>query len=139
MKITFLYLCLILFILTALTCKAQKTDSAGIAGIWKGTSLCQVKNSPCHDETVVYYFTKKVNEENKYSLQANKVVNRKVEDMGILEFLYDKARQTLTCNMTSRQGRTGVWLFNIDGNKIHGTLTVEDNVLYRLIEVQKSK
>jgi len=29
-----------------------------IEGVWKGTSLCQIKDSPCHDETVVYHISK---------------------------------------------------------------------------------
>jgi hypothetical protein len=29
-----------------------------VAGTWEGTSLCQIKPSPCHDEHVVYRFAK---------------------------------------------------------------------------------
>jgi len=28
-----------------------------ISGTWEGTSLCQVKPSPCHDEHVIYRVT----------------------------------------------------------------------------------
>lgn len=129
----------VLLIITVFSCNAQKADSAGIAGVWKGTSLCQVKNSPCHDESVVYYFTKSAKDETLYSLQANKIVNGKEEEMGVLDFVYDNTKKTLTCNMTGRQDRTSVWLFNLDGNKIHGTLTIDGNTLYRLVEVQKTE
>lgn len=139
MKILSFNFILFFFIIAVPSCMAQKKDSAGIAGTWKGTSLCQVKNSPCHDETVVYHFTKSATEENRYSLQANKIVDGKEEDMGVLEFVYDNSKKTLTCNMTSKQGRPGVWLFNVDGNKIHGTLILGDNTLYRIIEVEKNQ
>ena len=31
-----------------------------LIGVWKGSSICQIKNSPCHDETVVYYISKNI-------------------------------------------------------------------------------
>jgi hypothetical protein len=36
---------------------ASKIDTL-LIGTWKGTSICQVKNSPCHDEVVVYRISK---------------------------------------------------------------------------------
>jgi len=32
---------------------SQSQDS--ISGTWKGTSICQVKDSPCHDEVAIYH------------------------------------------------------------------------------------
>ena len=54
------------FILTALP--AKRKNRQGIAGIWKALLFGRVKNSPCHDETVVYYFTKSKRRKPKYSL-----------------------------------------------------------------------
>src|SRR5258708_29455867 len=34
-----------------------KVAEPKIAGVWRGNSGCQVKDSPCHDETNVYRFT----------------------------------------------------------------------------------
>jgi hypothetical protein len=28
-------------------------DDASFVGVWKGDSVCQIKDSPCHDETSV--------------------------------------------------------------------------------------
>jgi hypothetical protein len=34
---------------------AQRTTAAASAiGVWRGTSICPVRPSPCHDEVVVY-------------------------------------------------------------------------------------
>jgi hypothetical protein len=49
---------------------AQQTTAAKIEGILKGTSICQVKQSTCHDENVVYYISKKA--ANLYTIQASK-------------------------------------------------------------------
>lgn len=41
---------------------AAKTDSASdesqLLGTWTGESICQVKNSPCHDEKAIYRVSK---------------------------------------------------------------------------------
>ena len=127
-----------LLLITAGSCSSQTTKTNtedSITGAWKGTSLCQQKNSPCHDENVVYYINKgKV--AGLYILRANKIVNGAEEDMGILDFVYNKSTQTLTCEMTG-QKRPGVWKFVIKDNHISGTLVIENNVLYRKIEVDK--
>ena len=119
------------------SCKVQAQDSAAIEGIWKGTSICHQKNSPCHDEVVVYHISKAA-AAGVYTILANKIVNGVEEEMGTLDFVYDAAKQTLTCHMTDKQQRKSIWLFYINGNKITGTLRLEkDNKLYRKIEVTK--
>jgi hypothetical protein len=115
------------------SCSSQpeKKLNDSIAGIWKGTSLCQVKNSPCHDETVVYYITQSATA-NVYTLKANKIVNGVEEEMGNLDFVYDTFRQTLTCNMKDRQQREAVWTFAIKDKHISGTLIIGGSTLQRI-------
>lgn len=36
----------------------KSVTAQSFEGVWNGTSLCQVKNSPCHDEIVVYHISK---------------------------------------------------------------------------------
>jgi hypothetical protein len=115
---------------------AKTNTEDSITGTWKGTSLCQVKNSPCHDETVVYHFSKGKTD-CWYILQANKIVNGAEEEMGALDFQYDKTAQTLTCTMVNQKKQPGVWKFFIRNNHISGTLVVDGNVLYRKIEADK--
>jgi len=110
----------------------QKADA--IAGTWKGSSLCQVKDSPCHDEIAVYHAKKLTSD--TYQFQMNKMVNGKEEEMGPLVFTWDDKLKTLTGVNKSSKG-TGTWRFQLDGNKMHGTLTVDGNTLFRVIELQK--
>ena len=116
-------------------CGQETTDK--IEGIWKGTSLCQVKPSACHDEDVVYHISKK--SANLYIMQASKIINGAEEDMGTFDpVVYDETKQTLTFTMKDKQGRNSVWLFRIDGMEIHGTLTINENTLFRVVELKKS-
>jgi hypothetical protein len=125
-------------ILNAMNCSAQQTGKNGIEGIWKGTSLCQVKPSPCHDENVVYHISRAANGKT-YSIQMNKIVNGAEEEMGVSDAVYDEAKHILTSTTKDRQGRVGVWLFKIDDKQIHGTLTIDQKTLYRIIEVKKAE
>jgi hypothetical protein len=57
-------------------CGVDQQDNMN--GNWKGTSICQVKNSPCHDETAIYHA---VNTEGKtYRFQMNKMAGNKEVD-----------------------------------------------------------
>ena len=100
-------------------------------------SLCQVKASACHDEDVVYHISKK--SANLYIMQASKIVNGSEEDMGTFDsVVYDETKQTLRFTMKDQQGRSAVWLFKVDGIKMHGTLVINENTLFRIVELKKS-
>jgi hypothetical protein len=113
-----------------LLCSFRLPD-APFEGIWRGTSICQVKNSPCHDETVVYHVSK--SNSNTYTVQANKMVNNKEEEMGTLNFIYSPANQTYLCKDSVRNA---LWSFKIKESKLEGTLMVRGE-LYRIINVSK--
>ncbi|MEP6787217.1 MAG: hypothetical protein ABJB40_02205 [Acidobacteriota bacterium] len=104
-----------------------------IAGTWTGTSLCITKDSPCHDESVIYHITKP-DSEGKLKIQADKVVNGRPEDMGTLDCVFDSSNSKLTCQM-----KNGSWEFAVTGNKMEGTLRLPDGKLYRRISVTKEK
>jgi len=104
-----------------------------IIGTWVGTSICQVKDSPCHDETAIYHAVKA--EGNTYRFQMNKMVNGKEEEMGETMFTYDTNKKTLDGVTISPKGK-GLWHFVVKGNTMYGTLTVE-NILYRVIDLHK--
>ncbi|HEV8503903.1 MAG TPA: hypothetical protein VGQ53_00835 [Chitinophagaceae bacterium] len=127
---------LLLMFAIAGNCTAQQTKD-NIEGTWKGTSLCQVKPSPCHDENVVYHISKAASGK-MYSMQANKIINGVEEGMGTLDGSYDETQHILTVTMKDKQDRTNVWLFKIDGKQMHGTLTVDEKTLFRVIEVKKA-
>ena len=124
-------------ILQYLPGSAQQTAADKIEGIWKGTSLCQVKPSACHDENVVYHISKK--SANLYTMQASKIVNGAEDDMGTFDsVVYDESKQILRFTMKDQQGRSAVWLFKVDGMQMHGTLTMNENTLFRIVELKKS-
>jgi len=127
---------LLLILICVVNCSAQSAKD-NIEGTWKGTSLCQVKSSPCHDESAVYHISKNADGKT-YVMQMNKMVNGVEEEMGASEAFYDETKHTLTTTTKNKQGRASVWLFKIDGKQMHGTLTIDDNTLYRIIEVKKA-
>ncbi len=104
--------------------------SQSFVGTWKGTSLCQVKNSPCHDEVVVYHVTKA---NANYEVVANKIVNNEEQYMGTIIFTFDESRKIYVSRDTVRNAE---WEFTLSGNEIKGTL-VYKNELYRLVDVKR--
>ena len=100
-----------------------------LIGTWNGTSICQIKNSPCHDETVVYHISKNSGVDTFY-INASKIVNGAEEEMGILPFVYNKKTNQLTSTAH------GIWALNIEGAKLEGTLLVRGD-LYRKIKLYK--
>ena len=100
-----------------------------LTGTWKGSSICQIKNSPCHDETVVYRISKKTGSDTFYN-NASKIVNGVEEEMGILPFTYNKKENQFVSNAY------GTWTFNVEAGKLEGTLFVRGE-LYRKVKVYK--
>jgi hypothetical protein len=106
-------------------------DGPNVIGDWTGESICQVKNSPCHDEKVVYHVTRG-KAADLVECSADKIVDGKAVNMGTLVFKYDKEAGTLVCD------DHGHWQFTIKGNKMEGTLTLADGTLYRKIALTKN-
>jgi hypothetical protein len=103
-----------------------------LVGTWKGTSICQVKNSPCHDEIAAYHI-QKGEKPGVYRMIMNKIVNGKEEDMGVLDYAYDPASNTLTC---SDEAHNTAWRFKVTGKTMDGTL-YHNGQLYRVIKLSK--
>ena len=119
---------LLLFILIyGKTVRAQSFE-----GIWKGTSICQIKNSPCHDEIVVYHISKD-STGRLYEMIANKIVNGKEEYMGTIPFTYDDKQKVFVSVDSVRNAR---WEFKITGSAMKGTLMYKGD-LYRVVDVKK--
>jgi|SRR5678815_1919971 hypothetical protein len=118
---------LLLILLVGKTVTAQSFE-----GVWKGTSLCQVKNSPCHDEVVVYYISKD-SAGKSYKMNASKVVNGKEVDMGPLSFTYDEKQRVF---VSVDRERGAKWEFKVTGNEMKGTL-MDKGELYRIVNVKK--
>ncbi len=132
-KIKFLFPVIVCCTICGLAAAQGKTKADIITGTWRGSSLCQVKDSPCHDEIAVYHASKLT--PTTYQFQMNKMVNGKEEEMGPLVFIYNDTLKSLTASNKSSRG-IGAWRFKVSGNTIHGTLTVE-NTVYRIIDLKK--
>ena len=125
---------IVLFCIATMKGSAQNTNQASdssLIGTWKGSSLCQIKNSPCHDETVIYHISKIPGNDTFY-IQANKLVNGVEEDMGIVPCLFDKKT-----NRLESTAYNGTWSFLLAKNELTGTLIFKGN-LYRKIKVSKT-
>jgi hypothetical protein len=128
-KMLKLFLCITAIIALEKTTCAQ--DEPHLTGDWKGESICQVKNSSCHDESVIYHIAKG-NEADRFIISADKIIDGKPEDMGTLDFNYDKQNKTLVCTF-----KNGTFKFVITGNKMKGTLVTSDKILFRRISLAK--
>jgi hypothetical protein len=124
----------------AMACMAWSTafaqaplPSPNPLGIWRGTSLCQVRPSPCHDEIVVYRITP-VKPPDSLSMDARKIVNGQEEDMGAFGCRFARSSGALTCGMPN-----GVWRFTIRGDSLVGDLRLPDNTKYRDVRTARSR
>ena len=107
-----------------------------VAGTWEGTSLCQIKPSPCHDEHVIYRFAK--TGARQYRLEAYKVVNGQELDMGPIDFSLDASGQRLSGSNRDRAGVIHPWLFTVRGTHMSGkALTAPGGQVFRLIEIDR--
>ena len=105
-----------------------------IAGIWRGQSSCEQKQSACREETVVYRFSPLQDKPGSFSVSADKVVDGKAVNMGTLEFRYVEDQHALVCEYAQ-----GVWRLSVDGEKIEGTLTRPDGSLFRRVALHKEQ
>ena len=103
-----------------------------LIGTWTGTSLCQVRSSPCHDEIAVCHISKG-SKPNTFHFIMNKMVSGKEEDVGVLDYVYDASARTLT---SIDEKRKLVWKFTLMNKTMEGTLFY-NNVLYRVIKLNK--
>jgi hypothetical protein len=115
-----------------LTCKGKTSTAQSLDGNWKGTSVCQVKNSPCYDEIVVYHISSD-SSNNSYTVDAGKIVNGKEIDMGTLKFSFNAQQKLLYLTDSVAQIK---WEFKVSGNKMHGTLISKGN-LFRVVDLKR--
>lgn len=125
----------LLLMLTSVAGVAEEKKHANIAnlvGDWSGTSLCQVRPSPCNDEQVVFRLSHP--QTNRIYLQADKIVDGKPVTMGAGDWSYDSVSQALTWEIPR-----GTWKLVVAGDEMNGTLVTRDNVVFRKIHLHRSK
>lgn len=103
-----------------------------IAGVWRGQSSCEQKESACREETVVYRFSPLPDKPGTFSLSADKIVEGKAVNMGTLEFRFVEDQHALVCDYAQ-----GIWRLLVNGEKIEGTLTRRDGSIFRRVVLHK--
>ena len=106
-----------------------------VAGTWEGTSLCQVKPSPCHDEHALYRFA--ASGAGRYRIDAYKVVGGRPVFMGPIEVTLDAAGIELDGLLVSNGKTRGRLNLKLSGTHMSGRMTLPDGTLYRLIELTR--
>jgi hypothetical protein len=120
--------CLIVLLASAVLAPrmpAQAVHPTSPVGVWRGTSLCLVRPSPCHDEVVVYRITA-ATASDSVSIDARKIVDSREEEMGVLPCGVAAGGTSVTCTM-----RNGVWRFSVRGDSLVGELRLPDGTKFR--------
>jgi len=122
----------ILALLVGTCLRVSAADSP--VGIWRGESLCTTYAPSCKNETVVYYIEAVADKPDSMFIRADKIVDGKAITMGSGPWEYNQAKQTL-----SWQAQQRLWLLNITGKRIDGTLTLPGNVIVRRMTLKKDE
>lgn len=114
-------------------------DVSKLLGDWIGESICTEKaGSACHDEKVIYHITK-LAEPDKVRLAADKIVNGKPEEMGVLDFTYDAEKGILSGEFRNARYH-GLWEYTVKDNTMEGTLSLlPERTVVRRIKVKKAE
>lgn len=102
-------------------------------GVWRGTSSCLVRPSPCRDEIVVYRIARRTPADS-VSVEARKVVNGQEEQMGVLDCRLVPPSGQLVCTIPR-----AVWRFTIHGDSLFGELRLADSTKYREVHAVRSR
>jgi hypothetical protein len=116
---------------------AQRMNASAVVGTWSGESICVGDRPACKNETVVYRFEPVAGKSTVITLLADKIIEDKRVPMGKLDFQFDEAKQTLSCEFT--RGHThGVWEFRITGDTMEGTgIILPDKSVARRVKVKR--
>jgi hypothetical protein len=109
--------------------RGEDVDSR-IVGTWRGSSVCLVKGSPCHDEENVYRFSKLAGRSGAFSGAGSKVVDGREIVMGRGDWTYDAEKHVLKC-------KTPDIRMVVNGTRIEGDLKLPDGTAYRRISLKK--
>lgn len=108
-----------------------------VIGTWHGESICVGDRPACKNEEVVYRFEAVAGKPGVVTLLADKILEGKREPMYQLEFQYDEAKGSLSCEFTRRQTH-GLWEYQISADAMSGTLVLlPDKSVGRRVKVSR--
>lgn len=102
-------------------------------GIWRGTSLCLVQPSSCHDEVVVYRITRG-NASDSLTMDARRIANAREEEMGVLGCRLASQGASFACTIPN-----GVWHFTVRRDSLVGELRLLDSTRFRDVRAARSR
>ncbi|MBZ5530165.1 MAG: hypothetical protein LAO20_01920 [Acidobacteriia bacterium] len=111
---------------------ADSASTRAALGDWRGTSLCLVKPSACHDEEALYHV--RADKSGKLQVEADKIVDGKPVNMGAIDCSYDAAKKLLHC-----EWEFGVLDLALQGDRLEGSMFLPDKTRWREIKLKKLK
>lgn len=122
----------LLLIAAAFTTSASpQTSGDALIGDWRGDSICVVRDSACRGEKALYH-VKKLGQPDRYSMQADKIVNGQPVSMGTTDCVFAREKQTLTCELPK-----GVIHLTLRDTYLDGTMNLTDGTLWRNISLKR--
>lgn len=121
-------------IMGMLSVRLASAEASGLAGTWRGDSVCATEASACHNERVVYYIKNVPNHPDLVFIQADRIVDGKPVTMGTGQWQYDRVRSTLEWRMPRQ-----VWLLKITRSRMEGTLKLTDGTVLRNMTLEKEQ
>lgn len=105
-----------------------------VVGSWEGDSKCVVRDSPCHDEHVLYQIAQDRKDPWQLNLDTYKIIEGAPDFAGTLTCHYESKAGALSCTSGSKDD----WEFHVMGDAMAGRLTLDDGkTLYRRILLHK--
>ena len=104
-----------------------------LTGEWRGSSICQVRPSPCNDEQAVYMIERKGA---GYLVHFGKMVNGKAEEFGASTGTFDARSGRLTVVGHGRGGDF-TWYFQVRGGRLTGSLDLPNGTAYRKADLRR--
>jgi len=131
-------LLLLIFSILALSPKAPYSSSTAgedpsFIGVWKGDSVCQIKDSPCHDEASVYYVSKG-SEPNSFQMKMDKIVQDKEVTMGTVNCITDSNSGSYVCRLNA----LSTWTWRLNKGALDGDMQYRGQ-LYRKIHLIRAE
>jgi hypothetical protein len=102
-------------------------------GIWRGTSVCLVRQSACKDEIVVYRITR-MKPPDSLAIDARKIVRGEEQEMGVIGCRLVPLSDQVTCTMPQ-----GVWHFSVRSDSLTGELRLPDNTRFRKVRTIRAR
>jgi len=105
-------------------------------GTWRGTSVCLVHPSSCHDEVVIYRITPESGPDS-VAIDARKIVRGREEEMGVLTCQVTPAVSPavdLTCKIPN-----ALWRFRVRGDSLLGELRLADSTRFRDVRAVRAR